>query len=336
MDATDKANKQYDYIICGYAHLQPSNWPTANNTSAGTAGCVIAGRLAEDPNTTILLLEAGKPKDAVPASAIPAGVGQVVGTDADWNIKSEPCPELNNRQLDLSRGKFVSGSSGCNGTLCIRGVPQDYDDWGVEGWSGADMFAYMNKAEKFQTKDWFEAAENEHGKDGPLITSPHDPAPISNRILESYQSKGLPLKPDMFTVGDTAHGCGHAVRTAFNGVRTTSYDYIGGNETFPNLDVVTGNYVDKIVLEERGNEFIATGVQVQNEKGQKIIFEAQKEVVVSSGAYGSPTVLLRSGIGPKSELEDFRISVKVDLSGVGKNLMDHPVSIHKICKQEMN
>ncbi|KAJ4366490.1 hypothetical protein N0V83_008126 [Neocucurbitaria cava] len=291
-----------------------------------TAGCVIARRLAEDSNTSVLVLEAGRPKEEVPASAIPAGVSQILGTDADWNIQSEPCVELNNRQLHLGRGKFVGGSSGCNGTLCIRGTPQDYDDWAVEGWSGADMFAYMRKAEHFHNKDWFEATNNEHGHGGPLATAPHDLAPISSRVLDSFQSKGLPLRPDMFTTGDAAQGCGHAVRTIIKGVRTTSYDYIGSDHSYPNIKVMTGQHVDKIVLEARGSDLVAAGVEVRQADGQKSYLKAEKEVILASGAYGSPAVLLRSGIGPKSELEELGIPVQVDLPGVGKNLMDHLVS----------
>jgi choline dehydrogenase-like flavoprotein len=203
----------------------------------------------------------------VPAAAIPAAVSQILGTDADWNIQSEPCPELNNRQLHLGRGKFISGSSGCNGTLCIRGVPQDYDDWAITGWSGADMFAYMKKAENFKNKDWFKANETEHGQDGPLTTAPHDPAPISTRVLESFQSKGLPLKPDMFTTGEAAQGCGHAVRTIYEGVRSTSFDYIESEKDFPNIEITTGLYVDKVILEQRGAELVAVEVQVQNAEG---------------------------------------------------------------------
>jgi choline dehydrogenase-like flavoprotein len=286
---------------------------------------VIARRLAEDATTSILLLEAGKHKEDVPASAIPAAVSQILGTDADWNIRSEPCAQLNDRQLHLGRGKFVGGSSGCNGTLCIRGVPQDYDDWGVEGWGGADMFSFMKKAETFKNKDWFEAADGEHGGDGPLTTAPHDPAPISKCVLESFQSKGLCLKPDMFTTGEAAQGCGHAVRSIYKGVRTTSADYLGSDSSYPNIDVVAGQYVDKLVLKKRGDETIATGVTVRDAHGQETRFDAGKEIILASGTYGTPPILLRSGIGPKSELEELGVSVAVDLPGVGKNLMDHLV-----------
>jgi choline dehydrogenase-like flavoprotein len=227
------------------------------------------------PGTTVLIIEAGKPKDAVPAAAIPAAVSQILGTDADWNIQSEPCPELNNRQLHLGRGKFISGSSGCNGTLCIRGVPQDYDDWAVAGWSGADMFAYMKKAENFKNKDWFEANEKEHGRNGPLTTAPHDPAPISACVLKSFQSKGLPLKPDMFTTGEAAQGCCHAVRTIYEGVRSTSFDYIDSQADISNIEILTGQYVDKIILENRGTELVAAGVHIQDAEGRSHRIVAQ-------------------------------------------------------------
>jgi choline dehydrogenase-like flavoprotein len=193
------------------------------------------------------------------------------------------------------------------------------------------MFSYMKKAESFQNKDWFKANHSEHGTDGPLTTAPHDPAPISSRVLESFQSKGLPLNPDMFTTGKIAQGCGHPVRKNHKGVRTTSFDYIGGDQKYPNIDVLTSHYVDTILLEQRGTEFDAVGVQAQDASGRELRIGANKEVVVTSGAYGSPPVLLRSGIGPKTELEELGITPKVDLPGVGKNLMDHLVSRDSLC-----
>jgi choline dehydrogenase-like flavoprotein len=287
---------------------------------------VVAQRLAENSKASVLLLEAGKSKEEVPASSVPAAVSQILGTDADWNIQSEPCAELNNRQLHLGRGKFMGGSSGCNGTLCIRGVPQDYDDWGVEGWNGEDMFKYMKKAEDFRNKDWFEATDAGHGKDGPIITAPHDPAPISYCVLQSFCSKGLPLSPDMFTTGESAQGCGHAIRSIFKGVRTTSHDYIGQDHDVPKVKVVTGHYVDKIVFTKYGDELIATRVNMRDKDGKEYYAEAKQEVVLTSGTYGSPPILLRSGIGPKDELEKLGIPTIMDVPGVGKNLMDHLVS----------
>lgn len=130
------------------------------------------------------------------------------------------------------------------------------------------MFGYMKKTEQFRNKDWFEAAADEHGEDGPLVTAPHDPAPISSCVLESYESKGLPLRPDMFTTGEASQGCGHAVRSIYQGVRTTSYDYLDTEESRAGVDIITGRYVDKIVLEKRADELVATEVSMQDAEGR--------------------------------------------------------------------
>ncbi|KAF2649040.1 GMC oxidoreductase [Lophiostoma macrostomum CBS 122681] len=307
----------WDYIICG----------------GGTAGCVIAARLAQ--KSSVLLIEAGPTKDAVPASAVPAAVSQILGTEADWNIQSEPCAELNGRRLHLGRGKFLGGSSGCNGTLCIRGVKQDYDDWAVPGWSGAEMFEYMKKAgsaikivEKFENKDWFEADDSAHGHDGLLLTAPHDPAPISTLVLESFQSKGLPYEPDMFTTGSVAQGCGHAMRSIFQGVRTCSADYLRPGNKQPSIKILTGQYVDTVGFEtDSGGQLRASEVRVIDKGGRKTTFTAHREIVLTAGTYGSPAILLRSGVGPKEDLDALHIETVSSLPGVGKNLMDHMVML---------
>lgn len=308
------STKSYDYVICG----------------GGTAGCVLAGRLAEDKSLSVLVVEAGSINTEVPFSAIPAALAQVLGTEADWNIMSEPNARLENRELHLGRGKFLGGSSGANGTLCIRGTPQDYDSWEMEGWSGEELFKYMSKAETFHGKSWFKANEKAHGHNGPLHTEPHDPAPISNLVLESYQSKGLSLIQDMFTTGESSHGCGHAVRTVRQGIRTTAADYITKDNARDNIDIKTGLYVDRVILEEVGGKLKATGVELQTAEGHKSFVGARSEVIICGGAYGSPAVLLRSGIGPKTEVEKHRIRCQIDLPGVGKNLMDHLVRLPSV------
>ncbi|PQE33176.1 GMC oxidoreductase protein [Rutstroemia sp. NJR-2017a WRK4] len=309
----------YDYIICG----------------GGTSGCVIAARLAENPATSILVVEAGASNEAYPATAIPAAVGQILGTEADWNIKSEPCKELDNRQLHLARGKFLGGSSGCNGTLVIRGNRQDYDSWGLEGWGGDELFRYMSKAESFRNKSWFKAEEAAHGYDGPLVTSPHDPAPISSLVLESYQSVGLPFILDMFSTGESAHGCGHVVRTSYQGTRTLAADYITDSAKKAGISIKTKTYIDRISLElDSTGAMRASGVFLQDTTGQKTYVKARKEIIISAGTYGSPAILLRSGIGSKQEVEKLGIKSQVDLPGVGKNLMDHLVllSFYEVSK----
>lgn len=183
------------------------------------------------------------------------------------------------------------------------------------------------QAEKFENKPWFAADEKAHGYNGPLVTAPHDPAPISSLVLGSYQSEGLPLIPDMFTSGQSgAHGCGHAIRTIHQGVRTMAADYLNDAESKGKLEIKTNVYVDKVLLEVINGDTCAVGVDFQDASGDRTSVVARQEVVLAGGAYGSPTMLLRSGIGEKHELEKQGIECRVDLPGVGKNLMDHIVS----------
>jgi choline dehydrogenase-like flavoprotein len=137
------------------------------------------------------------------------------------------------------------------------------------------------------------------------------------------QSQGLSLHPDMFATGDTAHGCGHAPRTVYKGDRTTAANYLLNQGS--NLAIKTDTIVDKVVLEGEGSDLRASAVKIVEKDGKPTEIRARKEIIVSGGAYCSPTILMRSGIGPKSELASHGIYCKVDLPGVGKNLMDHLV-----------
>lgn len=138
------------------------------------------------------------------------------------------------------------------------------------------------------------------------------------------ESQGLPLNPDMFTTGETPHGCGHAPRTVYKGDRTTAANYFVNKG--PHLAIMTETIVDKVVFEGHGDGLRAVAVRVVEKDGTVKELKAKKEIVVSGGAYCSPVILLRSGIGPKEELEAHNIECKIDLPGVGKNLMDHLVS----------
>ncbi|KAF7886431.1 hypothetical protein EAF00_010534 [Botryotinia globosa] len=300
---------EYDYIVCG----------------GGTSGAVVAARLAEDPNNSVLVIEAGEHNSLLENTIMVGGWSQNFDTEADWNISTEPNAGINNRQIKASRGRFLGGSSGVNGTVCIRGTPQDYDDWDMPGWSGDEVFGYMKKAENFHNKDWFEANDSVHGHDGLLDVEPHDLAPISNMILDSMADQGLPLHPDMFSTGETPNGCGHAPRTVYKGDRTTSANYFINKGS--NLAIKTSTIVDKVILESHvfPHELRATAVKVIEKDGTEKEIKAKKEVIISGGAYCSPTILMRSGIGAKSELESHGINCQIDLPGVGKNLMDHMI-----------
>lgn len=170
-------------------------------------------------------------------------------------------------------------------------------------------------------KPWFKAAMQEHGDSGHLHIEPHDLAPISNLILDSMESQGLPLLADMFSTGESPHGCGHVPRSHWKGNRTTAADYLVGKG--PNLAILTETTVDKVFIEGENGNLSATSVQVIDKEGMTKVIKANKEVIVSGGAYCTPAVLMRSGIGAKDELAKHGIECKVDLPGVGKNLMDH-------------
>ena len=244
-------------------------------------------------------------------------------SETDWNLVTEPMSGVNERQVKLSRGKFLGGSSGVNGTLCIRGSKQDYDDWNLPGWSGDEMFQYMNKSETFHTKPWFEPDEKAHGYDGPLHTEPHDLAPISKLMLESMESKGLPLHHDMFSNGEVAHGCGHAIRTHHKGLRTTGADFVTNDQHKANIDIIVETLVDKVNFDTSVSPPRATSVTIVSKDGTSRTVHARKEIMISGGAYCTPTILMRSGIGPPSELTKHSIPLLISSPGVGQNLLDH-------------
>ncbi|KAF1846126.1 GMC oxidoreductase [Cucurbitaria berberidis CBS 394.84] len=306
VDSIDPA-EVYDYIICG----------------GGTSGCVVAGRLAEDPNVKVLVLEAGPDNKDLENVHMVGGWNKNLEGETDWNIITEPIEQLDNRQVKASRGRFLGGSSGVNGTLCIRGTKQDYDDWGLDEWTGDKMFEYMKKAETFHEKDWHKADKSAHGTNGPLHTEPHDLAPISERVKESMIEQGLPYHPDMFTTGKISTGCGDALRTVHQGIRSTAADFITKGSKRNNITIKTEVTVDKLLLSRDAGELTARGVATISKSGKKVEYQARKEVIVSAGAYCSPPILMRSGLGPREQLEKHGIECLVDLPGVGQNLMDH-------------
>lgn len=182
------------------------------------------------------------------------------------------------------------------------------------------------QSESFVSKPWFQPAKHAHGYGGLLGIEPHDLAPVSNLVLESMQSKGLALDHDMFSHGENPHGCGHAPRTATNGFRTTGADFITKANVKKNITILTSAHVERIILEHNdAGELTATGVKAVLEDGSAVVVKVNKEVVVSGGAYCSPNILNRSGIGAEEELNKHGITTLVDLPAVGKNLMDHLV-----------
>lgn len=181
-----------------------------------------------------------------------------------------------------------------------------------------------NQAETFHPQDWFPHDESAHGFDGPLHIEPAKVYPIADKFFESFQSKGLPYIPDMFSSGCAGQGTGHAMRTTYKGNRTTAADYVTKDRERSNVHVQCGATVDKVILEKdsQGN-LVAKGVEYRDNVGNTYKAYALKEVLIAGGTYNSPTMLLRSGIGPREDLEKLGIPVQVDLPGVGMNLQDH-------------
>ncbi|KAL4912888.1 hypothetical protein BDW62DRAFT_215973 [Aspergillus aurantiobrunneus] len=307
MSSLADPERTFDYIVCG----------------GGTSGCVVAGRLAENKNVTVLLLEAGQHNRDLENVHMAGGWSQNFDSETDWNLVTKPMAGVDSRQVKLSRGRFLGGSSGCNGTLCIRGSRQDYDDWGLEGWSGHEFFDAMKKSETFHPKPWFKADEASHGYSGPLHTEPHDLAPIADRLIDSFVDQGLPLHHDMFSTGHVPHGCGHVPRTVHKGVRTTSADFITKEYDRANITIQTDATVDRVLLQPSATGPRAVAVAARSADGSSKTFHARREIIVSGGAYCSPAILMRSGIGARDELAQFDINCVIDLPGVGKNLMDH-------------
>ena len=184
----------------------------------------------------------------------------------------------------------------------------------------------MRKAETFHGKPWFKHDPKAHGDSGPVHIEPHDIAPISEMMLKSFKSFDLPQHDDMFSNGEYPIGCGHALRTHHNGVRSTGADYITKDREKRNVEVLPNTMVDKVNLEKDGEGCRAASVDLLSADGNRMTVKARREIIVSGGAYCSPAILMRSGIGDRDELQDIGIQCHVHSPGVGKNLQDHVIA----------
>jgi len=326
---------KYDFIILG----------------AGSAGCVLANRLSENPEFSVCLIEAGS-KDKDPRLHIPIGFAFLGDkTKYNWAYETEPQKEFakvtveepeaavvdsaggvhkvpstseDHRRGYQPRGKTLGGSSSINAMLYVRGHKWDYDHWadlGNEGWSYKDVLPYFIKAEHNEEHD------NEfHGKNGPLNVSE---IRHKNRFVDDFVKAGSSLYKfnEDFNVEDQ-EGFGFYQTTQKDGKRCSAAKaYIVPALERDNLTVLTDTNVNKILIENNS----ATGVECIDSNNETITLNASKEVILSSGAFGSPQILLRSGIGPENEITKHGIEHLVDLPGVGKNLQDHIdiLTVHK-------
>ncbi len=290
----------HDYVIVG----------------AGSAGCVLAARLSEDPACRVLLLEAG-PRDRNPFIHMPAGLARLAGNRRlNWNYETAPEPALQGRRLWWPRGRVLGGSSSINAMCYIRGVPADYDGWaalGATGWDWASVLPWFVRSEGNAR-----GADALHGADGPLAVSDlRHVNPLSHAFVEAGVQAGLPRNPDFN--GARQEGVGLYQVTQRDGARcSAAVAYLRPALARPNLEVVTGALARRVLFE--GGR--ATGVEYT--RGRRVArAHAAREVLLCGGAVNSPQLLMLSGIGPEAELRRHAIATLVDAPGVGANLQDH-------------
>lgn len=284
---------------------------------AGSAGCVLANRLSANPAVKVVLLEAGA-RDLNPWIHIPVGYFKTMHNPAvDWCYRTEPDPGLNGRQLDWPRGKVLGGSSSLNGLLYVRGQPQDYDRWaqmGNPGWAWDDVLPLFKRSENQER-----GADDFHGTEGPLsVSDMRLSRPICDAWVEAAQAAGYPFNPDYN--GASQEGVGYFQLTTRNGRRCSSaVAFLNPARSRPNLKIVTRAAASRILFDGKR----ATGVAYRDAGGIEHIVKARIEVILSSGAIGSPQLLMVSGIGEADHLREHGITVRHDLKGVGRNMQDH-------------
>jgi len=297
---------RFDYVIVG----------------AGSAGCILAARLSEDPSVTVALLEAGGSDKSIfiqmpTALSIPMNMPKY-----NWGFESEPEPCLNGRKLDCPRGKVLGGSSSINGMAFVRGHALDIDEWetnGAEGWNYAACLPYYKRMET-----WHHGANRYRGGSGPVGVCGGNEMrlnPLYQAFIDAGEEAGYPFTSDYN--GYQQEGFGQKSMSVDAGVRaSTANAYLKPIRHRENLHIIPRVLVDSVIFDADKEQPKACGVRYLAANRYLKIF-AEREVILSAGSIGSPSILQRSGIGPAKVLEEADVAVRIDSAGVGENLQDH-------------
>ncbi len=291
----------FDYVVVG----------------GGSAGCVVASRLSEDPAVSVCLLEAGGDgRNLLIRTPIGFVVGMPRGINS-WNYETVPQEGFNGRRGFQPRGKALGGSSTINAMIYAHGHPSDYDTWeslGNPGWGFADVLPYFTKSEN----NAVHRDSPYHGTSGPMhVTNLRSPSALNDVFLQACQSQGIPFNPD--NNGEQHFGCYNVQVAQKDGERhSTAAAFIHPNLDRPNLDVRTKAHVTRVEFDGRR----ATGVSYRQD-GRVRTVRARREVIMSAGAFGTPQILMASGVGPGAHLQQLGIPTVLDAPGVGQNLQDH-------------
>ena len=299
----------------------------------GSAGAVVASRLSEDPTCRVALIEAGErppERELMPAAC----ASLQLDPETDWMFWADPGKAglgLKGRRMRSPRGKMLGGSSGINYMVWVRGHPHDFDHWeelGADGWRYVEVLPAFKRMEDLVPSNEIEIDQDAHGRGGPVGVAVRSPMiPATRQFVAAAEAAGIPRGD--YNGRDRLNPAGvssaHQTNTRRGKRSSTYHAYLeGAAEARPNLTIITGALVTRVVLEGEGDKLTATGIEYCDKAGASHIVGARREVILSAGAIGSPHILMLSGIGPRRELEAADIAVRHELPDVGKHLKDHP------------